>query len=109
MKNKVNKNKMKNKLTKEQMKDLGYDKMTKKQIDDLRDDDLQTEQKHLYWKDVLSKYPTFDNVYDYMIDIFSYTDENGVVCERPYSSEKQKQIIRKYYLESLCKEYNIGK
>lgn len=109
MKNKVNNNKMNNKLTKEQMKDLGYDKMTKKQIDDLRDDDLQTEQKHIYWKDVLSKYPTFDNAYDYMNDILSYTDENGVVRERPYSSEKQKQIIRKYMLESYCKQYNIGK
>jgi hypothetical protein len=100
---------MKNKLTKEQMKDLGYDKMTKKQLEDLRKKDLEVEQKILYWKDLLSKYPTFDNAYDYMNDILSYTDENGVVRERPSSSEKERKIIRNYYLKSICKEYNIGK
>jgi hypothetical protein len=109
MKNKVNKNKMKNKLTKKQMKDLGYDKMTKKQLQDLRKDDWENQQKILYWKDLLSKYPTFDNAYDYMNDILSYTDKNGVVRKRPSASEEESQIIRKYYLESICKEYNIGK
>ena len=83
--------------------------MTKKVKESLRKDNLETYQKHLYWEDLLSKYPTFDNVYDYMKDLFSYTDENGVVRERPQGGGLDIKIIEKAMLQTLCEKYNIGK
>lgn len=83
-------------------------KMTKQQ-NDLQKDDLEIQQKQIYWENLLSKYPTFDNAYDYVTDLFSYTDENGIVRERPQGGGMDTKIIRKYMLEKICNQYNIGK